>query len=175
MSGDPPPKTIIFWRAGPLQHRIPLLDECVRNSSVSVEQLALLWEAALGFSEYFLKTLSEHLPIPWWVIYECICPHCAECSAVFDQKWHDPCASPSLVTRSHPQQLFPVPLDKKCSKRKMFANVEEMKWKTAEALKGIKIDEFKNCFEQWKICLNRCIASNGEYFEEFFLLAHVSR
>ena len=28
----------------------------------------------------------------------------------------------------------------------------------AKALKGIKIDEFKNCFEQW-------IAPNGEYFE----------
>ena len=35
----------------------------------------------------------------------------------------------------------------------------------AEALKDIKIDEFKNCFEQWKKCLARGIASNGEYFE----------
>ena len=34
-----------------------------------------------------------------------------------------------------------------------------------EALKDIKIDEFKNCFEQWKKYLYRCIASNGEYFE----------
>ena len=37
--------------------------------------------------------------------------------------------------------------------------------KKAEALKDIKINEFKNCSEQWKKCLNRCIASNGEYFE----------
>ena len=35
----------------------------------------------------------------------------------------------------------------------------------AEALKGIKINEFKNCFEQWEKTLNRCIASDGEYFE----------
>ena len=35
----------------------------------------------------------------------------------------------------------------------------------AEALDGIKIDGFKNCSEQWKKQLNRCIASNGEYFE----------
>ena len=34
----------------------------------------------------------------------------------------------------------------------------------AEALKSIKI-EFQNCFEQWKNHLDRCIASNGEYFE----------
>ena len=54
---------------------------------------------------------------------------------------------------------------KKVLKQKRFANVEEVKQETAEALKDIKIDEFKNCFEQWKKCLNRCIASNGEYFE----------
>ena len=43
--------------------------------------------------------------------------------------------------------------------------MEEVKQKTAEALKGIKIDKFKNCFEQWNKHLDRCIASNGEYFE----------
>ena len=32
----------------------------------------------------------------------------------------------------------------------MFCLVEEVKQKTAEAPKGIKFDEFKNCFEQWK-------------------------
>ena len=64
---------------------------------------------------------------------------------------------------------------KKVLKGKYFADAEEVKQKMAEALKDTKIDTFKNCFEQWKICLNRCIASNGEYFEEFFLLAHVSR
>ena len=35
----------------------------------------------------------------------------------------------------------------------------------AEALKDIKINEFKNCCEQWNKCLDRCIASNGDYFE----------
>ena len=30
----------------------------------------------------------------------------------------------------------------------MFADVEEVKQKMAEALKGIKIDKFKNCFEE---------------------------
>ena len=37
---------------------------------------------------FFLR-LSMHLPISWWVIYKCTCPHYAECSAVFDPKWHD--------------------------------------------------------------------------------------
>ena len=54
---------------------------------------------------------------------------------------------------------------KKALKGKHFANVEEVKQKMAEALEGIKINEFKNCFEQWKKCLDKHIASSGEYFE----------
>ena len=38
----------------------------------------------------------------------------------------------------------------KVLKGKCFADVEEVKQKTAEALKGIKIDKFKKRFEQWK-------------------------
>ena len=39
---------------------------------------------------------------------------------------------------------------RKVLKGKYFTDVEEVKQKTAEALKGIKIDEFKNRFEHWK-------------------------
>ena len=38
---------------------------------------------------------------------------------------------------------------KKVLKGKSFDKVEEVKQNTAEALKGIKIDTFKNYFEQW--------------------------
>ena len=54
---------------------------------------------------------------------------------------------------------------KKVLKGKCFADVEEVKQKTAEALKGIKINQFKNCYEQWKKSLNRCSALNGGYFD----------
>ena len=53
----------------------------------------------------------------------------------------------------------------KVLKGKHFADVEELKQKMAEAFKDTNIDKFKNYFEQWKKCLNRCIASNGEHFE----------
>ena len=53
---------------------------------------------------------------------------------------------------------------KKVLKGKYFAKVKEVKQKTVEALKDIKINEFKNCFEQWKKGLDRRNASNGEYF-----------
>ena len=48
---------------------------------------------------------------------------------------------------------------------KCFANVEHLKQKVAEAPYSIKINEFENCFEQWKNNLKRHISSNGEYFE----------
>jgi len=43
--------------------------------------------------------------------------------------------------------------------------VEKVKKKTTEALKGITLLEFQDCFEKWKTRLYRCIASNGQYFE----------
>ena len=64
-----------------------------------------------------------------------------------------------------PRDFFFVPQMKKDLKGKHFADVEEVKQKMAEVLKSIKIDECKDCFEQWKKCLDRCIVSNGKYFE----------
>ena len=62
-----------------------------------------------------------------------------------------------------PRVTFVSP-DGKSPQKESFADVEEVKQKMTEALKGIKINELKNYFEQWK-SLDRCIASNGEYFE----------
>ena len=58
-SGDPK-NGIIFWRVGPLQNRLPPLSECSGNPSVSMYQLALLWEAAFLFSEFFWR-LFQHV------------------------------------------------------------------------------------------------------------------
>ena len=47
----------------------------------------------------------------------------------------------------------------------MFLDVEEVRKKTTEALKAITLQEFQNCFEQWKRQRDKCIDSQGEYFE----------
>ena len=60
---------------------------------------------------------------------------------------------------------FLFPQMKKVLKGKHFADVEEVRQRTAWVLEGIKIDEFKNCSEKWKKWLDGCIPSNGEYFE----------
>ena len=100
-------------------------------------QLVVLQEAEFSFSKFFLKTLSMHLPISWWVIYECTWPHYTDCSAVFDQKRRALCPySPILL-----KQLFVSP-NEKSPQRDIFYRCERGQ-KMAEALKGIKIDEFK--------------------------------
>ena len=72
-----------------------------------------------------------------------------------------PSYSPDLA----PVTFFLYPWMKNVLKGKCFADMEEVIQKTTEALKDIKIDKFKNSFEQWGKSLDRCIASNGEYFE----------
>ena len=67
----------------------------------------------------------------------------------------------------YPLDLAPIdffflsPMEK-VLKGKCFANVEEVKQKTAETLKSTSP---KTILSSGKKRLNRCIASNGEYFE----------
>ena len=67
---------------------------------------------------------------------------------------------PNLAPRNSSLRLKTV------LKKNLFAYVKEVKQKIAVAPEDIKIDKFKNCSEQWKECLNRYIATNGEYFED---------
>jgi hypothetical protein len=69
--------------------------------------------------------------------------------------------SPDLA----PCDFFLFPRMKNVLKGKRFADVEEVKKITTEALKGITLQEFQDCFEKWKTRLDRCIVSNGQYFE----------
>ncbi|KYN38445.1 hypothetical protein ALC56_07183, partial [Trachymyrmex septentrionalis] len=64
-----------------------------------------------------------------------------------------------------PCDFFLFPKFKRNMKGKRFATVEEVKQKSLEGLKDIPMSEFKNCFEQWKNRLEKCVVVNGEYFE----------
>ena len=46
--------------------------------------------------------------------------------------------------------FFFVSLDEKSPQGKHFTDMEEVKQKLTEVLKGIKIDKLTNCYEQWK-------------------------
>jgi len=49
-----------------------------------------------------------------------------------------------------PCDFFLFPRVKRDLKGMRFQNVEEVREKTKEALKTITLQEFQNCFEQWK-------------------------
>ena len=80
------------------------------------------------------------LHISRWMTYEHTCPHHAEWSAVFDPK---PAASTSPTLPIHPilaqTTFYFVSWMRKVLKGKYFTDVEEVKQKTAESLKGIKL------------------------------------
>ena len=92
-------------------------------------------------------------------------PHRPFREAIFDQKRHDTNCPPPILTGSSPLWFLFVPQIQKEYERKAFATVEEVKQKSLEGLKDIPMSEFKNCFEQWKNRLEKCVVVNGEYFE----------
>ena len=117
--------------------------------------------------------LSVSLPISWWVIYKRSCSHYAECSAgflllLFSSFWtkqNDPPTCPTLPIHLI---LLRVTLFGFLRWKTSKGNVlpcGKSETKNGKSTEGIKIDKFKNHFEQWKKSLNRCITSNGEYFE----------
>ena len=61
-----------------------------------------------------------------------------------------PRAPPPYIPDPTLSDFFVSPDQKKILRGKYFANVEEVKQKTAETLKNIKIDKFKNCSESGK-------------------------
>ena len=82
----------------------------------------------------------------------CLLSECIECAAVSHEKQDDkgfappPPYSPDLA----PSDFFLFPRMKRDLKGKHFQNVEEVRKKTTKTLKAITLQEFQNCFEQWK-------------------------
>ena len=140
-----------------------------------------LWESVFGFSENFFFENS----------FQCICQFhdvwftsapahtCWVFSFLifsflllflsvqfFTKNGMPPVPHPLYLPDLSPRDFFSFPDEKNILKGEHFANVE--RWnnnkKMVKALKGLKIDEFKNCFEQWKNVLVGKM-SNTEYFE----------
>jgi len=78
--------------------------------------------------------------------------------------WQQLCTPPCSPDLA-PRDFFLFPRMKIDLKGKHFQNVEEVREKMTEALKAITLQEFQNCFEQWKKRWDKCIDSQGEYFE----------
>ena len=107
---------------------------CERLCSTSVNFLKTL----NMFADFVMGDLRAYLPTPRWVL------------SGFWPKTAWPQFPTFPVHLILPWVTFLFPQMKKVLKGKCFGDVEEVKQKMPEALKGIKIVEFKNCFEQRK-------------------------
>ena len=88
-----------------------------------------------------------------------------ECATIFNQKQHDSASPPAIFTQSRSARLLFIPPNEKSPQRKTFCGRGRGEEKKTEALKGITLTEFQDCFEKRKTRSDRCIASNGQYFE----------
>ena len=102
--------------------------------------------------------------------WQCSRPHSTECAAVSHEKRDDSGFAPPYSPDQAPFDFFLFPRMKRDLKGMSFQNVEEVRPKTTEALKAITLQEFQNCFEQWKKRWNKCIDSQGEYVEGDYIL-----
>ena len=135
---------------GPLVAGFPQ-GECSRNPSVSAYQL-VLWEAALSFSEFCLKTLSRHLPDSGWWFTSTPAYTMLSVQQFLTKNSRTPGPHPPYSPYPALSDFIFVSLDKKKKvlKGKRFAIVQQVKLKTAESLKGIKTDEFKTVLRSGK-------------------------
>lgn len=69
--------------------------------------------------------------------------------------------SPDLA----PADFFLFPKLKRPLKGRRFQTVDEIKEKTTELLNTFTKEEFSGAFDQWKHRWEKCVASQGEYFE----------
>ena len=99
-------------------------------------QWIFLEDSFKAFAHFMMGDLQVYLPIPCWVFSssgaKTAWPSCPTLPIHLILPW-------ATVLSSQMKKVL---------KGKHFAEVEEVKQKMAEALKGIKIDEFKNCFKQ---------------------------
>ena len=55
--------------------------------------------------------------------------------------------------------------DRKHLKGRRFGALDNIQMAVTNQLKAIPVSEFQHCYEEWKNHLQRCVASQGKYFE----------
>jgi len=69
--------------------------------------------------------------------------------------------SPDLA----PCDFFLFPKIKSALKGTRFESVDAVKAKATQLLNSITQDDLQHCFQQWKICMERCRDRGGDYIE----------
>ena len=159
MSGDPkiPELSSGEWAPGST-YRLPWLGECSRNPSVQ----STSWRCC--------ERLHSASVNCFWRLSMCVCIHngwftnTPAHTVVSVQQFLTKTTRP-LCIQSHPQQFFFVFPDEKSPWRETFCRWGRGETKNVRSTKRHQNWWVQNWFEQWKKSLDRCITSNGEYFE----------
>jgi len=64
-----------------------------------------------------------------------------------------------------PRDFFLFPRLKNHLKGRHFGTSDNIQKRVTDELKGIPAEAFQHCYEQWKQCLRRYVAGQGNYFE----------
>ena len=139
----PPPKQELF-----LGDRLPPLGECSRNLSVSVHQLALLWEAAFKF---------------FWRIFQRVCPFhdgwgmsapayttLLSVQQFLTKNSMTPLPHPAYSPDIAPRDIFVCFPNEKSPQGDMFCWCGRGEPKDSRITKRHQINDLKISFEQWK-------------------------
>ena len=65
-------------------------------------------------------------------------------------------------------EFFLFPKVKDVLKRRHFGTLENIQKSVADMLKTIPAEDFQRCYQKWER-LHRCVATQGKYFEIFFV------
>ena len=105
---------------------------------------------------------GEAMDSPPW---QCPCTLCINRAWVFGAQFHQCAWISPLFARFSPLRFFFVPQMQTGAAGMAFGNVMTIKSEMTSLLKGLREEEFQGCFHQWKRRWDKCIVSNGEYFE----------
>ena len=72
---------------------------------------------------------------------------------------------PSYSPDLSPSDFFLFPRLKKCLKGRHFGTLQNIQKTVTDLLKSIPASEFQHCYEEWEKRFQRCVASQGNYFE----------
>jgi hypothetical protein len=82
-----------------------------------------------------------------------------------DKKKNTVWPHPPYSTDLAPCDFWLFPKLKLTMKGKRFASIPEIEAATTTRRKGLTKDDLQNCFKKWQERWNKCVASQGDYFE----------
>ena len=96
---------------------------------------------------------------------QCASTQRAICEEVFGEKQHSSDGTSTVLSGPSTCDFFLFQKIKSALKGTRFESVDAVKAKATLLLNSITQDDLQHCFQQWKICMERCRDRGGDYIE----------